>query len=122
MVQTEKGLLVSGVLLLALAALSGFVQQRYRQRAELFAEWRVVHAGGTAGAVQLLALGAVWQNFGQGRIVMLLEAGLIIATLSFFFGPMARALRRPRIASALLLLGAVVALPTYLALPLLLWL
>lgn len=118
--EATKGLLISGVSLLALAALSGFVQQRHRQHAEQFAEWRVVHAGGTAGAVQLLALAAVWRNFGQGLIVSLLEIGLITATLAFFFGPLARALRQPRTASAVLLFGALIALPTYLALPLLL--
>jgi len=113
-------LLVSGVLLLALAALTGFVQHRHRERAERFAEWRVVHAGGTAGAVQLLALASVWHQFGSSLFMLLLEAGLIVATLAFFLGPLARALQRPRAARAMLLFGALVALPTYLALPVLL--
>jgi hypothetical protein len=116
-VEAGNGLLISGVLLLAIAALTGFVQHRHRERAELFAVWRVVHAGGTAGAVQLLALASVWHHFGRGWVATLLEAGLIIATLAFFLGPLARALRQQRTASVFLLLGALIALPTYLALP-----
>src|SRR4051794_37117281 len=88
----EKGLLGAGISLLALSALCGFLQHRAREHAEAFARWRVVHAGGTAGAVQLLALSAVWKHFGQGPTVSLLAAGLIAATLAFFFGPLARAL------------------------------
>lgn len=118
--EAEKGLLISGVLLLAVASLCGFIQHRYRREPERFAEWRLVHVAGTAGAVQLLALASLWRNFGQSPIVALLEAGLIFATLAFFFGPLARALRRPRTASVLLSLGGLVALPTYLALPVLL--
>jgi len=96
------------------------IQHRYRREPELFVEWRVVHVAGTAGAVQLLALASIWRNFGQGLIVSFLEAGLIFATLAFFFGPLARALRQTRTASVLLSLGGLVALPTYLALPVLL--
>lgn len=47
----------------------------------------------------------------------LLEVGLIVATLAFFLGPLARALRQYRAASVLLAVGAIVAFPTYLALP-----
>jgi len=115
----EKGLLGAGIVLLALAALSGFVQHRAREHAEAFARWRVVHAGGTAGAVQLLALSAVWKHFGQGPAVSLLAAGLIAATLAFFFGPLARALDWPRTAAVFFTVGGLLALPTYLALPLL---
>ena len=38
-------LLVSGTLLLAISALLGFVQERYRDSPEAFGRWRVVHAG-----------------------------------------------------------------------------
>jgi uncharacterized membrane protein YdcZ (DUF606 family) len=116
----EKSLFVSGTVLLSLSALTGFVQHRHRERPELFARWRVVHTGGTAGAVQLLALCAVWGRFGQGLTVTLLAAGLIVATFAFFLGPLARALDWPRTTAALLVLGSLVALPTYLALPLVL--
>ena len=51
-------LLINGILLLARAALLGFAQEHHRDRPDAFSAWRVVHAGGTAGAVQLLALGA----------------------------------------------------------------
>jgi hypothetical protein len=115
----EKGLLGAGIVLLALAALSGFVQHRMRENAEAFAQWRVVHAGGTAGAVQLLALSAVWNRFGQGPAVSLLAAGLIAATLAFFLGPLARALDFRRTATVILAVGGLLALPAYLALPLL---
>jgi len=116
-VEAGNGLIISGVILLALAALTGFLQHQYRGHPERFAEWRVVHAGGTAGAVQLLALASIWRSFGQGRVMTLLEVGLIVATLAFFLGPLARALRQYRAASVLLAVGAIVAFPTYLALP-----
>ena len=116
----EKGLLVAGIVLLALAALTGFVQHRYRERPDVFASWRVVHAGGTAGAVQLLALSAVWARFGHGLADSLLATGLIAATYAFFLGPLARALHWPRSAGIILMSGALLALPTYLALPMLL--
>src|SRR5438132_860001 len=61
----ERILLVCGLTLLAVSALLGFVQHRHRERPDMFARWRVVHNGGTAGAVQLLALGAVWGRLGR---------------------------------------------------------
>src|SRR2546430_967583 len=54
--ESGRALFVFGTWLLAIAALPGFVQERHRDVPEEFARWRVVHAGGTAGAVQLLAL------------------------------------------------------------------
>jgi len=116
-VDAEKALLVAGVLLLGLSALTGFVQHGHRESADVFARWRVVHSGGTAGAVQLLALSAVWSRFGPGLAANLLAGGLIAATLAFFLGPLARALDWPRATRVVLLLGSLVALPTYLALP-----
>jgi len=115
--ESERLLFVSGTLLLAVSALLGFVQHGHRDRPEAFALWRVVHAGGAAGALQLLVLAAVWKNFARGPAVTLLALGLVAATYAFFLGPLARALNRPRIAVALLAVGAVVALPAYLALP-----
>ncbi len=117
----ERALLAAGTVLLAGSSLLGFVQHRTRARPEAFAAWRVVHAGGTAGAVQLLALAAVWSRFGAGGSWgALLAAGLVASTYAFFIGPLARALAWRRMAKAILAAGAVVALPTYLALPLLL--
>ena len=113
-------LLVAGIALLAASALLGFVQHRHRERPEVFAQWRVVHAGGTAGAVQLLALSAVWGHFGRGPGFTLLAAGLVMATIALFLGPLARALNLRRTAAVLLAAGAAVALPSYLALPLVL--
>ena len=55
-------LVIAGAILLSIAALLGFVQERHRDRPKLFAAWRVVHSGGTAGAVQLLALASLWQR------------------------------------------------------------
>ena len=120
--ESEKLLFISGTLLLAVSALLGFVQHRYRLRPHSFALWRVVHAGGTAGALQLLVLAAVWKQFTQGPAVPFLALGLVVATLAFFFGPLARALNRPRTARALIALGATIAMPTYLALPIALFL
>ena len=77
-------------------------------------------AGGTAGAVQLLALAAVWGHFGRGSGLTLLAAGLIVATFAFFLGPLAQALKLRRTATAILTTGGVVALPSYVALPIVL--
>jgi hypothetical protein len=113
----ERLLLASGITLLAVSALLGFVQHRRRERPEEFARWRVVHNGGTAGAVQLLALAAIWGRLGRGPGFTLLAAGLAVATVAFFLGPLAQALKLHRTASRILAVGAVVALPSYVALP-----
>ena len=114
-------LLVSGLFLLSIAALLGFVQERYRDRPQLFAAWRVVHAGGTAGAVQLLALAAIWECATGPRLVSsVLACTLAAVTWAFFLGPLARALGRVQFARVLNLVGAVLAVPAYLALPLIL--
>jgi hypothetical protein len=117
--ETGKALLMSGVTLLAIAALLGFVQYRHRERAEDFARWRVVHAGGTAGAVQLMVLSAVWSRIGRGTWMPLVAAGLIVATWTFFLGSLATALGQPRTAQAINRIGTLFAVPAYLALPLL---
>lgn len=115
----HSALLVSGVVLLAVAALLGFVQYRYRDQPEPFAHWRVVHNGGTAGAVQLLALSVIWQHLGLSAPWGSVLAGALIAsTWAFFLGPLARATGFPRTASAINGVGGLVALPAYLALPL----
>jgi hypothetical protein len=114
---SEKLLVVSGTLLLAVSALLGFVQHRHRERPAAFALWRVVHAGGAAGALQLLVLAAVWKNFAGGPAIALLALALVAATYAFFLGPLARALHQPRLAGAILAVGAVIALPAYVALP-----
>jgi hypothetical protein len=116
-IEPARLLLVAGIALLAVSALLGFVQYRHRERPEAFARWRVVHTGGTAGAVQLLGLAAVWGHFGRGPGFTLLAAGLIVATVAFFLGPLAQALNLRRIGAAILTAGACVALPSYLALP-----
>jgi len=118
---SERALLVAGLLLLSTSALLGFAQARARGQPELFAKWRVVHSGGTAGAVQLLALAAVWSRFTPrtpGSWLPCMAAGIIVATLAFFAGSVASALAWERTSRALLLTGAGIAIPTYLALPL----
>jgi hypothetical protein len=116
--ETERALLISGTLLLTLSALCGFIQHRHRARADTVALWRVVHAGGTAGAVQLLALAALWDRLAPpGAFADLLAAGLIVATWAFFLGPLARALGGIRTARAITGIGAALAVPAYLALP-----
>jgi len=70
---SSRVLLLSGVMLLSISALLGFVQERHRDSPEAFARWRVVHAGGAAGAVQLIALAAVWGQFDAGRLDEILQ-------------------------------------------------
>jgi hypothetical protein len=114
-------LVVSGTMLLSIAALLGFVQERHRDR-PTFAAWRVVHAGGTAGAVQLLALAAVWERLaGSGPRSIALALILIAVAWAFFLGPLARVLGHVRIARAINIAGAVLAVPGYLALPIAVW-
>jgi hypothetical protein len=114
-------LLMSGIVLLASAALLGFMQEHHRDRPEMFSAWRVVHSGGTAGAVQLLALGAIWERLTDAsRLSNALAWTIVIVTWAFFLGPLARALGRPRLARAFNTVGAVLAVPGYLALPLIL--
>jgi uncharacterized BrkB/YihY/UPF0761 family membrane protein len=116
--ESGRALLVFGTLLLATSAVLGFVQERHRDSPEAFVRWRVVHAGGTAGGVQLIALSTIWQRLpGTGTWIVALAWGLIFAAWAFFLGPTARALGQPRCARALNIVGAVVALPSYLALP-----
>jgi hypothetical protein len=121
--EPSRWLLVWGTLLLTGSALLGFVQHRYRDQPEAFSRWRVVHVGGTAGAVQLLALSAVWgqvgvaEPWGRGLV-----AGLIFSTCAFFLGPLAHALGWPRAARTINRAGGLVGLPAYLALPALLFL
>jgi hypothetical protein len=118
-ISVEYCLLAWGVLLLAISALLGFVQHRYRAEPEAFARWRVVHAGGTAGAVQLMALSASWQHLALGSSWgAVLAYGLIASTWAFFLGPLARAMGFPRVAGRINTVGAVIAVPAYLALPL----
>jgi hypothetical protein len=119
--ESERALLIFGTVLLATSALLGFVQHRHRDRPDTFARWRVVHVGGTVGAVQLLALSAIWEPFGtKGAWATSLAAGLIFATWAFFLGPLAQAVGRPQIATVIIKMGALVALPAYLALPIVL--
>jgi hypothetical protein len=119
--EPTRSLLVSGTVLLAISALLGFVQERHRDSPEAFAQWRVVHAGGTAGAVQLLALAAVWNQFATAGWNAVLAWGLIVASWAFFLGPLARAMGQSWLARWINTAGAVVALPTYLLLPALLF-
>ena len=112
-------LIAAGLVLLAVAALLGFMQEHHRERPEQFAQWRVVHAGGTAGAVQLLALAAIWPQLADRGLASLLLAGAMIAVAyAFFLGPLARVLGQSRIARTFNVAGALLAVPTYVALPL----
>ena len=113
-----RALLASGTLLLAVAALLGFVQERYRDQPSLFAGWRVVHARATAGAVQLLALSADWGTLIEpGACSHPLASTLIAVAWAFFLGPLSRVLEWPRVARAVNISGALLAVPGYLALP-----
>lgn len=119
----ERVLIVAGVLLLAIAALTGFMQARAASGSRAHTLWRVAHAGGTAGGVQLIALGAVVDQLhasipdGVTAIILL---GITIGTWAFFVGPLLRAVGAERAANRVNLVGACIAGPSYLALPLLL--
>jgi hypothetical protein len=118
--QTSRLLLSGGLVLLAISALLGFVQQQHRHSPEAFAQWRVVHAGGAAGAVQLIALAAVWDQFAASGLSSFVAWGLILTSWAFFLGPLARAMSAGSAARWINLGGAIVAVPTYLMLPTLL--
>jgi hypothetical protein len=114
---SSEGLLASGLILLSITALLGFVQERHRESPERFARWRVVHAGGAAGAVQLIALAAVWHQFAATGWKTIVAVGLVWASWAFFLGPLARAMDLPRVSRWVNIAGAIVALPTYVVLP-----
>jgi hypothetical protein len=116
--EPARWLLVWGTLLLSFASLMGFVQHRARAAPARVALWRVVHVGGTAGAVQLLALGAIWPQLSLARGALLAVA-LIASTWAFFLGPLANALGRPRLGGVINRAGGLLALPAYLGLPVL---
>jgi hypothetical protein len=113
----DQMLLLWGVVLLSVSALLGFVQEHHRKSPERFAQWRVVHAGGAAGAVQLIALAAVWNQFTATGWKELLAFGLVVTSWAFFLGPLARALELPRLSRWINAAGAIVAVPTYVVLP-----
>jgi hypothetical protein len=116
----NRALLTSGLVLLSISALLGFVQERHRDSPDAFARWRVVHAGGAAGAVQLIALAAVLNQLDATGWKAIIPLGLVWASWAFFLGPLARATDFPRVSRVVNLAGAVVALPTYVLLPALL--
>lgn len=122
---TSHALLISGTALLSVAALLGFAQHHARHHSERERLWRVVHNGGTAGAVQLIACGAAWDRIAgdaAGAVwAAWLAAGLIAATWAFFLGPLARALGHTRVGDLVNRVGGLVALPSYLGLPALLF-
>jgi hypothetical protein len=119
----ERLLTVAGVTLLAIAALTGFMQAREDPSSRAHGLWRVVHSGGTAGGVQLIALGAIAARLSSAvpaHVAQAVLLGVTTATWAFFFGPLLRALGAERLAARVNLVGALIAGPSYLALPLLL--
>ena len=108
--------------MLGLAALTGFAQARHARNSARHVRWRVVHAGGTAGAVQLIALGAALRVL-DAPLTRWYElptlVGVALATWAFFLGPLLHALGKDRTARWVTLCGAVFAAPAYAALPLL---
>ena len=117
---SSRLMLISGVMLLSVSAMLGFVQERHRDSPDVFARWRVVHAGGAAGAVQLIALAAVWRQFAATGWTTILPIGLVWTSWAFFLGPLARAMDLPRVSRWVNLAGAIIAVPTYVLLPALL--
>ena len=81
----------------------------------------MVHVGGTAGGVQLLALAYLFERITMaGTLIQVLATGLMVATWAFFLGPLAGALGRSGIATAINHVGGAIALPSYVGLPLIL--
>lgn len=110
-------LLTAGALLLGIAAFMGFAQARASRGSATESRWRVVHNGGTAGGVQLLALSAVWTRLAAPSLFSgIVACCLVLSTWLFFIGPLLKALSRPRSGNAILWVGAVASLPAYLGL------
>ena len=76
----------SGLLLLAISALCGFLQFRNREDEVAERRWRVVHVGGTAGAVQLLVLTLLVDPLRAGAMAVAILVGVNVATWMFFVG------------------------------------
>lgn len=107
----------SGALLLAVAALLGFQLHRSSHVPAATARWRVVHSGGTAGGVQLIALGAVWSKLALASATSVLATGTLVAgTWLMFVGPLMTALARPRLGMWVGYCGAFISVPGYLLL------
>jgi hypothetical protein len=116
-------LLATGVVLLSVSALLGFAQARAHPGSVSEARWRVVHVGGATGAVQLIALSAVWNQLSASSPWLLTAAcalGVAVSSWAFFLGPLLHALGDETWYRRVNLLGAVLAVPGYLMLPLLL--
>lgn len=117
---TQDLLLALGIILLAAASLLGFMQARIPAEDPAQARWRVVHVGGTAGAVQLIALSSVWHKLSANDTSILapvIAVGIAFSTWAFFIGPLMRALGDRRWYRRVHLAGALFAVPGYLALP-----
>jgi hypothetical protein len=116
-IDSEGLMLTTGAVLLGLAAFMGFAQAGTSRGSAEEARWRVVHNGGTAGGVQLLALSAVWTRLcGQSPFAGWVAVCLALSTWLFFIGPLLKALSRVRSGNAVLWAGAVASLPAYLGL------
>lgn len=119
----ESVLLSLGVVLLSIAALLGFAQARAHPGSVSEARWRVVHAGGATGAVQLIALAAVWKQLSASSPALLAAAcavGIALSSWAFFIGPLLHALGDETWYRRVNIVGAVFAVPGYVMLPLLL--
>jgi|GEM_PF-1041564 len=110
-------LLSSGAVLLGVAAFLGFAQARTERGSAAESKWRVVHSGGTAGGVQLLALAAVWGRLaGHSSWASVVAGCIVLSTWLFFIGPLLKALERARGGNFLLWAGAAFSVPGYLGL------
>lgn len=112
-IDSESLLLVSGAILLGVAAFMGFAQAKARG-SHTESMWRVVHSGGTAGGVQLIALAAVWTLLGgQSPGGAVVAVCLCVSTWLFFIGPLLRVLERDKAGNLVLWIGATAAIPAY---------
>lgn len=107
-------LLITGAVLLGIAAFMGFAQAGTQRGSTAESKWRVVHSGGTAGGVQLLALSAVWSRLaGPSPLAGVIAGCLALSTWLFFVGPLLKALSRSRSGNVVLWAGATASLPAY---------
>jgi len=118
----SQQILVLGLFLLSAAAFTGYKQHSVKNDPELFALWRVVHSGGTSGAVQIVVFGLLLAHFKIGLAGGIVVLGATVSSCCFFVGPLLKALNRASLGGRVNALGGVLAIPSYAALPGLPWL
>lgn len=118
----SQQILALGLFLLSVAAFTGYKQHSVQKDPEQFALWRVVHSGGTSGAVQIVVFGLVLAHLKIGLVGGIIVLGATVSSCCFFVGPLLKALNRATLGSRVNAFGGLLAIPSYGALPGLPWL